>query len=88
MLGLALGQGGFALGQQGFALGPQGFLDTNMFVSPMQNSRVGGPDQHKAPTREFRVAVGYRLNLKTSKLCDDIQSLTICLLTAIKTRSF
>ena len=37
------------------------FLDTNMLVSPPQNSRVGGLEQHKAPTREFCIAIEYRL---------------------------
>ena len=37
------------------------FLDTNMLVSPMRNSGVGGLDQRKAPTRKFCVAVEYRL---------------------------
>ena len=37
------------------------FLDTNMLVSPTQNSGVGGLDQRKAPTRRFCFAVEYRL---------------------------
>ena len=36
-------------------------LDTNMLVSPTQNSGVGGLDQRKAPAREFCVVVEYRL---------------------------
>ena len=36
-------------------------LDTNMLVSPMRNSGVGGLDQRKAPTRKFCIAVEYRL---------------------------
>ena len=36
------------------------FLDTNMLVSPTQNSGFGGLDQRKAPTRKFCVAVEYR----------------------------
>ena len=38
------------------------FLDTNMLVSPMQNSCVGGIAQCDGPTRMFfHVAVEYRL---------------------------
>ena len=47
-----------------FALGVTqvlAFLDTNMLVSPTQNSRVGGIAQHDV--RDFVLhAVGYRLN--------------------------
>ena len=37
------------------------FLDTNMLVSPTQNSGVGVVGQRKAPSRKFCVAVEYRL---------------------------
>ena len=37
------------------------FLDTKLLVSPMRNSRVGGLDQRKVPTRKICVAVEYRL---------------------------
>ena len=33
-----------------------------MLVSPMQNSHVGGLNEREVPTREFWVAVEYRLN--------------------------
>ena len=37
--------------------------DTNKLVSPMQSSHIGGLDQREfeAPSREFRVALEYRL---------------------------
>ena len=56
---------GFALGViLGFALGVTQiltFLDTNMLVSPMRISGVGGFNQHKAPMWEFCFPVEYRL---------------------------
>ena len=39
------------------------FSDTNMLVSPTQNSGVGGLSQRQGPTQLFCVAVEYRLNL-------------------------
>ena len=37
------------------------FSDTNMLVSPTQNSGVGGLSQSQGPTQLFCVAVEYRL---------------------------
>ena len=37
------------------------FSDTNMLVSPAQNSGVGGLSQRQGPTQLFCVAVEYRL---------------------------
>ena len=37
----------------GFALALQGFLDTNMLISPTQNSRVGGIAQGEPLTQGF-----------------------------------
>ena len=37
------------------------FSDTNMLVSPTQNSGVGGLSQRQGPTQLFCVAVEYRL---------------------------
>ena len=34
-------------------------LETNILVSPTQNSRVWGLDQRQAPTREFCITVEY-----------------------------
>ena len=47
----ALDQRSFALGQGVFALGPQSFSDTDMLVSAMQKSRVGGITQREDPTQ-------------------------------------
>ena len=47
-----------------FALGETqilAFSDTNMLVSPTQNSGVGGLSQRQGPTQLFCVAVEYRL---------------------------
>ena len=61
------GVGDFALGVTQilyFTLGETyilAFLDTNMLASPTRNYHVGGLDQRKTPTREFCVAVEYRL---------------------------
>ena len=43
------------------------FSDTNMLVSPTQNSGVGGLSQRQGPTQLFCVAVEYRL--KSLKQC-------------------
>ena len=48
----------------GFASGETqilAFSDTNMLVSPTQNSGVGGLSQRQGPTQLFCVAVEYRL---------------------------
>ena len=48
----------------GFASGETqilAFSDTNMLVSPTQNSGVGGLSQRQGPTQLFRVPVEYRL---------------------------
>ena len=39
------------------------FVDTNLFVSPKRKSGVEGLDQCKAPTRNFCIAVEYRLQI-------------------------
>ena len=39
------------LGKLGAALGPQEFLDTNMLVSAMRKSSIGGIAQRESPTR-------------------------------------
>ena len=49
------------------------FLDTNMLVSPMQNSAAEGLDQRKAPPREFYIAVEYRLYCKQNVTFLDLQ---------------
>ena len=41
----------------GLCVGSAGLSDTNMLVSPTQNGRVGGLNQHEW----FRVAVEYRI---------------------------
>ena len=44
------------------------FSDTNMLVSPTQNSGVGGLSQRQGPTQPSCVAVEYRL--KSQHVCD------------------
>ena len=54
---------GFASGVTqilGLASGVFAFLDTNMLVSPTQNSGIGGLGQRKAPTQRICIAVKYR----------------------------
>ena len=47
--GFALGLSGFALGLSGFVLSLPGFFYTNMLVSIMRKSHIGGIVQCEAP---------------------------------------
>ena len=70
ILGLASGVWRRGFGVGGLASGNANFqiLDTNMLVSPMQNSGVGGIAQRQPRRQVFCVLVEYRLMCQTEQL--------------------